>query len=862
MDNTQHSASEGDDIAIVGMGCNFPHAPNLDAYWSLLETGGNGISHVPGERWNSAYFMERGEIQTDWGGFLDNLKAFDAKFFQINPKAANVLDPQQRLLFQVVWHALENAGLDGLSLKDSKTGVYTGCATGEYFHILNRSLESDEVNAYIGIGNSYAATSGRISYFLGTQGPALTVDTACSSSMVAAHLGCRDLVAGAADMAIISGTNVLLNPFGYISFSRAKMLAPDGRCKTFDKDADGYVRSEGMGTIICKRYADAVQAGDRIWAVIHGTAVNQDGAGNGFTAPNGRAQVSLYSQTLEAAGKMAKDIDWIECHGTGTRLGDPIEVDSIQEIYGALRTTPLYISSVKTNIGHLEAAAGVASMIKVALSLKNRKIPGHRNFNQLNPFIKLNHNTKIPLTLLDMETSRTYQVGISSFGITGTNSHMIMSEAPEIHSTVLPHKHPAAQTLSFPISAVSRTAFLKRAGELKAWLNDSKPDLQLLSSQMWIRQSHFPLRICLLANSHEELSCQLEQAATNIIEPQPIQKRRKIAFLFTGQGSEYHDMGKELYEWSPVYRTALDACVQILGNRLEIPLIDLMFDKKYAHELHQRQNAHVALFALDYAVAQLWISLGMKPGFVAGYGVGELVAAVISGVLSLDAGLELVYWRARYLQAVPKAGAGVAVSMSEADVHSAEDMLHTYREKLDRVEFNTPRFRIVSTLTGTYDRQQVFDKHYFLKHLVATVRFEDSVDFLVEKAVNIYLEIGPESDLSTSEKTSIEKGKSKALTLPSLRQTSKTTFWHTLKMLYQAGCTFKKSGIERHLPSRNTFYALPLYPFDKHEYWFSYGSRRDLQEIWADHLTITHDDYNIFKHHQTDRDVSLTGGVL
>ncbi len=226
MNTTQHSAPEGYNIAIVGMACNFPQAPNLDAYWTLLETGGTGIRHIPEKRWNSEYFMERGEIQTDWGGFLDNVKAFDARFFRINPKAANSFDPQQRLLLQVVWHAIENAGIDGLSLKDSKTGVYTGCATGEYFHLLNRSLDSEEMNAYVGIGNSYAATSGRISYFLGTQGPAITVDTACSSSMVAAHLGCRDLVEGVTDMAIISGTSVLLNPFGYISFSRAKMLAP------------------------------------------------------------------------------------------------------------------------------------------------------------------------------------------------------------------------------------------------------------------------------------------------------------------------------------------------------------------------------------------------------------------------------------------------------------------------------------------------------------------------------------------------------------------------------------------------------------------------------------------------------------
>ncbi|TXI39214.1 MAG: polyketide synthase, partial [Mycobacterium sp.] len=427
-------------FAIIGYAARLPGAANADQFWDLLHSGRDAVSEVPADRWDADEFFDPdpaapGKVVTRRAGFVDDVTGFDAPFFGVSAREAEFMDPQHRLLLETAWRAVEHSGTAPTALANTRTGVFVGLSTHDYLGMASDALTYPEIEAYLAIGTSGAAGAGRISYRLGLQGPAVTVDTACSSSLVAIHQACQALRLGECDLALAGGANVLLSPATMITFSQSRMLSPDGRCKTFDAAADGYVRGEGCGVIVIKRLEDAIRDGDRIRAVIRGSAVNQDGASGGLTVPNGVAQQRVITEALERAGLSPRDIDYLEAHGTGTSLGDPIEAQAAAAALGPGRDTgqPLLIGSAKTNIGHLEAAAGVAGVLKVVLALEHQELPRHLHFRTPSPHIPWD---RIPVRVVDQARAwesgaRPRIAGVSSFGFSGTNAHVILEEAPQ-----------------------------------------------------------------------------------------------------------------------------------------------------------------------------------------------------------------------------------------------------------------------------------------------------------------------------------------------------------------------------------------------------------------------------------------------
>src|ERR1043165_6018383 len=423
-------------IAVIGMGLRFPgQCSDPESFWELLSQGGDAVSEVPKSRWDVDALYDpdptaAGKMYTRWGAFLEDVEEFDAPFFGISPREAVTMDPQQRLLLEVSWEALEHAGIPAHKLVDTRTGVFIGVCTNDYGGIVFRRGQQ-VIDAYIGTGNSHSATCGRLSYLLGLQGPSLSVDTACSSSLVTIHLACQSLRNNECRIALAGGVNLILLPEATITFCRAHMLAAAGRCKTFDAAADGFVRGEGCGVVVLKRLSDAVADGDNILALIRSSAVNQDGRSSGLTVPNGPAQQALIREALGRAGLEPAQISYIEAHGTGTSLGDPIEVRALAGVFGKGRTAPLLLGSVKTNVGHLEGSAGVAGLIKTVLMLKHREIPPHLHFKEPNPHIAWHElPVQIPTELTPWSSAEPLRAGVSSFGFSGTNAHVIVEEAP------------------------------------------------------------------------------------------------------------------------------------------------------------------------------------------------------------------------------------------------------------------------------------------------------------------------------------------------------------------------------------------------------------------------------------------------
>src|SRR5690242_10527299 len=468
-------------FAIVGYAARFPGAPDADGFWDLLREGRDAISEVPKDRWDVDEFFDPepgapGKVVTRRAGFVDDVTGFDAPFFGLSTREVRLMDPQHRLLLETAWRAVEHSGTAPTALANTNTGVFVGLATHDYLGMASDELTYPEIEAYMAIGTSNAAAAGRISYRLGLQGPAVAVDTACSSSLVAIHQACQALRLGECDLALAGGANVLLTPATMITFSSAHMLAPDGRCKTFDAAADGYVRGEGCGIIVIKRLEDAIRDGDRIRAVIRGSAINQDGASGGLTVPNGVAQQRVISDALVRAGLEPGDVDYLEAHGTGTSLGDPIEAQAAGAVLGAGREPgePLLMGSVKTNIGHLEAAAGIAGVLKVVLSLENELLPQHLHFQNPSPHIPWDRlAVEVVKEATPWERNGAPRIaGVSSFGFAGTNAHVILEEAPAPPPAAPSAPVTGDQRFSIlPLSARTPSALVQLAGQYRTWLS-------------------------------------------------------------------------------------------------------------------------------------------------------------------------------------------------------------------------------------------------------------------------------------------------------------------------------------------------------------------------------------------------------
>ncbi len=700
--------SRTEPIAIIGMSCRFPgDADDPEKFWQVLHHGIDAVTEVPPQRWNVDHFYDPdpqapGKTYTRHGGFLSEIDQFDAQFFDISPREAISMDPQQRLLLEVTWEALENAGQVQERLADNPTGVFIGISSSEYLSYLGNDLT--QIDPYHITGTSLNGAAGRLAYTLGCQGPCMAMDTACSSALAAVHQACMSLRNGECQQAVAGGINLILTPMGSVALSKSQALSPGKSCKAFDATADGMVRGEGCGMVVLKRLSDAVKNDDHILALIRGSAINQDGPSSGLMVPNGPAQESVIRQALASAHVKPEEVDYMEAHGTGTSLGDPIEAEALGRVFGKNRpkSHPLMIGSVKTNIGHLEACSGMASLIKVVLSLQHEEIPPHLHFTQPSPHIRWDElPLVVPTASIPWPSGKRRRLaGMSAFGFSGTNAHVVLEEPPQTDQAHQTDQTEPAEALLEPplhlltLSAKTETALTQLAQRYARHLS-IHPTLPVgdLCFTANTGRGHFPHRLALIAASTREVREKLAGEETDIIRGKS-DAPPTIACLFTGQGSQYVSMGRELYDTEPIFRKALDQCDQILqahlgGSILEIingrgvigdgraaagrlplaPLLELVEGRP--SPLNETAHTQPALFALEYALAKLWQSWGITPTAVMGHSVGEYVAACVAGVFSLEDGLKLISARARLMQALPRNGGMAAVFADEAKVASA-----------------------------------------------------------------------------------------------------------------------------------------------------------------------------------------------
>jgi acyl transferase domain-containing protein/SAM-dependent methyltransferase len=878
-------AVRSEPIAIVGMALRFPGATDAETFANLLWSGTDAVGPIPTDRWPlDAFYADDpdapGKMITRAGAFLENADQFDADFFGVAPREAVSMDPQQRMLLEVSWEALENAGRAPAALAGARAGVYLGMANGDYGRLV--FARTDLIDAYASSGNAYSVAAGRLSYFLGLHGPSMAVDTACSSSLVALHLACQGLRLGECDLALSGGVNLILSPEMNICFSKARMMAPDGRCKTFDAAADGYVRGEGCAMLVLRRHSDAVADGDRILAVVRGSAVNQDGRSAGLTAPNGPAQEAVIRAALSVADVPAEAVGYVEAHGTGTALGDPIEVNALAAAYCAGRDSsrPLAIGSVKTNIGHLEAAAGVAGVCKVILALQRDEIPPHLHLQKKNPRINWE---SLPITVPVAptpwpETNGRRLAGVSSFGFSGCNAHVILEAAPPPAGPAHEMAQPERPRHLLALSARDPASLTELARRHVAALSDAG-EVADVCFTAGVGRSHFAERLAVVGANVGELRGALDAFVEGVENPAVVRGRHdsvlslQVAFLFTGQGAQYAGMGRQLYETSPIFRRALDECADGLAPYLKIGLLDTLWSPAETTTINRTDYAQPALFAIEYAFATLWRSWGIEPAVVLGHSFGEYVAACVAGVLPLGDALRVVAERGRLTEAFSGDGAmaavfaakdrldaviassdgalciaahngpdhyvvsghrdavASAVSRLQADgvrarplrlsfaAHSplVEPVLPAFRSVLETVRFQPNRIALVSNVTGALAGHEIGRPDYWLKHMRAPVQFHEAMNTLAALGVTHCIEMGPHPVLLGMAAACLPTQRLECL--PSLRQDRPAwaDLLESVQRLYVDGAEIDWAGLERDYSRRRI--ALPTYPFRRRRYW-------------------------------------------
>lgn len=867
-------------IAVVGVGLRFPGGNDtLEGFERFLRRGGSGIVPLPADRFAPDWQAPAGSppperpdglIRTAGGGFLTGIDAFDAGFFNVSPREADYLDPQHRLLLETAWTALENANIDPGPLRHGDGGVYVGASSIDYALELE-SVPYTQLDPALATGFTIYPMSGRLSYFLGWRGPSLSVDTACSSSLTALHLAVSGLRHGECGIALVGAVNLIHHPRTLVLFSHGRMLAPDGRSKSFDEAADGYARAEGCGVLVLKRYADAVRDGNEVLALVRGTALGQDGESAGLTVPNGTAQERTARAALADAGLTPADVQYVEAHGTGTPLGDPVEAGSINAVFGAAHSAedPLYVGSLKSNLGHMEPAAGLGGVVKTILQLRARELFPHLYDKPSARIPWRDYPFAVPVECTPWRAPRRRAV-INSFGFAGAIGVAVLEEAPEPAPVRVATEDGRSTGHVFTVSAKSPAAFealVRRYRDLLA--ERPETDIADLCYTGNVGRAHFPLRAAAVVRDRDELAEYLARAAA----PVRPSRTRKSVFLFSGTGTQYSGMGAQLYRRFPVYREQLDECDRLLRQAgLDLSVRELMLDGTAADELHRIRYAQPALFALEYALARLWLGWGVRPSALIGHSLGEITAATVAGVFDLEDAARFVTARAELMDgSCPGAMAAVELPADEAGalvaqhpplalaavnsarqcvisgpedalgramaalagrgvratrlrtaraVHSPmmREIAEPLREVLTGLRFHEPTLTVVSNVTGRIaDPAALATPDYWIEHLCGTVRFESGIRTVAARGRHVFIEIGPADTLLSIALDTAERQDHVWLACMHPSDTEGLAILRAAAKAHTAGLPLSWAAF--HAGAGHRAVQLPTYAFDRKSYW-------------------------------------------
>ncbi|KAB2343707.1 type I polyketide synthase [Actinomadura rudentiformis] len=869
-------------IAIVGIGLRMPGgSTTIGAFAEYLGSGRSAIASIPPDRWNAAEFAEassdgKGRISSASGGFLTGIDQFDASFFNISPKEARCIDPQQRLALETTWEALENANIDPTGLRRGNVGVYFGASAVDFAWEIG-ALAAENMEGYLAGGLLNAAVAGRVSYFLGARGPCMSVDTACSSSMVALHLAVNGLRGQECELALCGGVGVIHHPYSSVLLTDMQALSSDGRCKTFDESADGYGRAEGCAVVVLKRLSDAQRDGDTVLALVRGTAVRQDGESAGFTAPNGIAQEALMRAALDNAGLEPGDIQYVEAHGTGTPLGDPIEMASIAEVFGPSHSAedPLLVASLKTNIGHMEAAAGIGGVVKTVLQMRHGTVFPHLNLEK--PSSRIAWETwpvRVPTR------SEPWHAGVrrglvNSFGFTGTISSAVLEEAPKGVTPQTRTPEPAGGHV-LTISAKSAPALAAQIRRYREW-QAGRPALDIadLCHTANVGRAHFRHRVSGVVTDGDDLAARLEELLATVERGElPGFQSRKVGFLFSGLSPLRPGIGAGLYRRHPVFAAELDACDEVLTPIVGRPVKDMVLGTcgmEDAQALGLAQYGQPVQFALQYALARLWMSWGIRPTSAAGHSMGEVAAGAVAGLFSLADAARLIALRARLMDSVRTPGCMVSVG---ADADAVAPLLAEYpdvavaainapqqcvisggsasieeitaglaaqdiefarltvsqashsplmaevaeelREALAGVEFTEPAITLVSAVTGQAARHSDFSADYWARHIAEPVNFVAAMQALDRRGKHLFIEIGPSATLTSLGRRCVPTGRHVWLASMHSSDQEGAVLLESVAKAYAAGQPISWRDFHRGRGGR--LIELPMYAFDRRPY--------------------------------------------
>lgn len=887
-------------IAVIGIGCRFPGGAESPAlFWKMLCKGIDAVREIPEDRWDIETFYSPdpnmpGKSYSKWGGFIDHIDQFDPSFFGISAREAAYMDPQQRLLLEVSWEAFEDAGQVLNRTVRSDVGVFVGISTNDYAQVQCSFVDKTSHNPHTSTGGAISIAANRISYCFNLSGPSVAIDTACSSSLVAVHLACKSLWNSECSMALAGGVNCLIIPDPFISFCKAGMLSPDGRCWSFDARANGFVRGEGAGMVLLKPLSRALAAGDPIYALVRLTGINQDGRTGGISFPNQQAQIQLLRETYRAAGISPIDVHYVEAHGTGTPAGDPVEANAIGEVLGKDRPpeSSCLIGSVKTNIGHLEAAAGIAGFIITALALKHRLIPPTIHFEQPNPLIPFEKlRLRVPTVLEPFPTGNgPATAGVNSFGFGGTNAHIILQEAPELEN--LSRKKVESSTSKppylLPLSAHNEETLKALAQSFENFIegdNQALPDLCYTAS---LRRTHLDQRLSTVFESSEQLLDHLRAFVSGETRAGMHCGRRfsgvrpKLAFVFSGQGPQWWGMGRQLFKEEPVFREVIERCDDLLRRHGDWSLVAELRADEPLSRMNNTAIAQPAIFSLQVALASLWRSWGIEPDTVVGHSVGEVAAAYVSGALTLEDAIRVIFHRGRCMDLASTQGKMLAVGLSALE---AEKMLVGYGWQVSLAAINSPssvtlsgdaeylrqisedlnkskifnRFLrvsyafhsvqmdpvrsellaslrdlkpqiseipIISTVTGRISDDGCFDAEYWWKNVRETVRFGPAIDSSIELGCTLFLELSPHPVLANYILETLTARGVKGMVLPSLRrkENERKVMYSSLGALYTAGFDVQWESL---YPTGGRYIGLPIYPWIREKHWHESHEARE-----------------------------------